>query len=46
MKNKGNFTDYFAPKKNVYYARYLFLKMRPLAGEVLYLTPRNFERKR
>ena len=30
---KGKLTDYFAPKKNAHYARYLFLKMRPQAGE-------------
>ena len=30
---KGESTDYFAPKKNKHYARYLFLKMRPHAGE-------------
>lgn len=28
-KLKGKLTDYFAPKKNVHYARYLFLKMQP-----------------
>ena len=32
-KLKGKLTDYFAPKKNKHYARYLFLKMRPHAGE-------------
>ena len=26
-------TDYYAPKKNAHYARYLFLKMRPNVGE-------------
>lgn len=32
-KLKGKLTDYFAPKKNVHYNRYLFLKMRPYSGE-------------
>lgn len=32
-KLKDKLTDYFSPKKNVHYARYLFLKMRPLPGE-------------
>ena len=32
-KLKGKLTDYFTPKKKVHYARYLFLKMRPQAGE-------------
>ena len=32
-KLKGKLTDYFVPKKNKHYARYLFLKMRPHAGE-------------
>ena len=33
VKLKGKLTEYFAPKKNKHYARYLFLKMRPHAGE-------------
>ena len=32
-KLKGKLTDYFAPKKNVHYNRYLFLKTRPYSGE-------------
>ena len=32
-KLKGKLTDYFAPKKNVHYNRYLFLKMRPYSSE-------------
>lgn len=32
-KLKEKLTDYYAPKKNVHYARYLFLKMRPNVGE-------------
>ena len=32
-KLKGKLTDYFSPKKNIHYSRYLFLKMRPHIGE-------------
>ena len=32
-KLKGKLTDYFASKKNVHYAQYLFFKMRPQTGE-------------
>ncbi|CAC5414668.1 unnamed protein product [Mytilus coruscus] len=32
-KLKKNLDDYFAPKKNKHYARYVFLKMRPINGE-------------
>ena len=32
-KLKGKLTDYFSPKKNIHYSRYIFLKMRPLIGE-------------
>ena len=32
-KLKEKLTDYFTPKKNKHFARYLFLKMRPHAGE-------------
>ena len=32
-KLKGKLNDYFAPKKNAHYSRYMFLKMRPQSGE-------------
>ena len=32
-KLKVKLTDYFSPKKNIHYSRYLFLKMRPHIGE-------------
>ena len=32
-KLKGKINDYFAPKKNAHYSRYMFLKMRPQPGE-------------
>ncbi|CAG2217542.1 unnamed protein product [Mytilus edulis] len=39
-KLKKKLNDYFAPKKNKHYARYVFLKMRPINGEstVAYAT--------
>ena len=33
LKLKGKLNDYFAPKKNAHYSRYMFLKMRPQSGE-------------
>lgn len=33
MKLKGKLNDYFAPKKNAHYSRYMFLKMRPQPWE-------------
>ena len=33
-KLKGKLTDYFSPKKNIHYARYLFLKMKPHTDEI------------
>ena len=32
-KLQSKLNNYFAPKKNIHYARYLFLKMKPHAGE-------------
>ena len=32
-KLRKKLNDYFAPKQNKHYARYVFLKMRPFAGE-------------
>ena len=32
-KLRKKLNDYFLPKQNKHYARYVFLKMRPLAGE-------------
>ena len=32
-KLRKKLNDYFAPKQNKHYARYMFLKMRPFAGE-------------
>ena len=32
-KLQSKLSNYFSPKKNVHYARYLFLKMKPHAGE-------------
>ena len=32
-KLKGKLTDYFSPKKNIHYSRYLFLRMRLLIGK-------------
>lgn len=39
-KLRKKLNDYFSPKRNKHYARYMFLKMRPLAGEttVAYAT--------
>ena len=39
-KLRMKLNDYFSPKRNKHYARYMFLKMRPLAGEttVAYAT--------
>ena len=32
-KLRKKLNDYFSPKRNKHYARYMFLKLRPLAGE-------------
>ena len=32
-KLQSKLKNYFAPKKNIHYARYLFLKMKPHTGE-------------
>ena len=32
-KLRKKLNDYFAPKQNKHYARYVFLKMKPFAGE-------------
>ena len=32
-KLRKKLNAYFSPKRNKHYARYMFLKMRPLAGE-------------
>jgi len=32
-KLRDKLTEYFAPRKNKHYARYIFLKMRPLENE-------------
>ena len=32
-KLRKKLNDYFAPKQNKHYARYVFLKMRPFAGD-------------
>ena len=32
-KLRAKVNDYFMPKRNKHYARYIFLKMRPIAGE-------------
>ena len=32
-KLRAKLNDYFMPKRNKHYARYIFLKMRPVAGE-------------
>ena len=34
-KLRKKLTDYFSPKRNKHYARYMFLKMRPSAGEAI-----------